>query len=411
MKNKLWIVFVLIMMGPLLWADQFVVRDIKIEGLLRASPAIIYAAMPIQKGDRINDDDIIDATHAIFETGDFDDIKLLRKGSTLIVSVKERPIVRSVSVEGNKLIKTDALLQGMSKNGLVKNEIFKRSTLELIKLSLKRQYVAQGRNDANVEVEVENLTNNQVAIYVIIDEGHSASIKQINITGNETFSDEELLDFFSLKTEAWYRFFSSSDKYAKEKLRGDLEKLESFYHDQGYLRFEIESVQVSLSPSKRDVYITINVNEGAIYKVGKVNIIGSETVSFDLIRIFILPRTGETFSQGKIIATEQLLKNNLGNYSYAKAMVSSRTHEKPNNIVDIDFMVDPGRQYYVRQINFVGNKKTHDAVLRRELRQMESAAIKTGLINQSKLRLQRLPYLKVLRQKLLLLMALLIYWI
>jgi outer membrane protein insertion porin family len=376
-------------------ADEFTVSDIRVEGLQRISAGTVFAAMPINVGDRMSDEVRGTAIRSLFKTGNFDDITISREGNILVVTVQERPSISEIKIDGNKAIKTDALLEGLQKQGLAEGQVFKRSTLESMRQELARQYVSQGRYDANIQTEVVAQPRNRVSVRINVDEGNTAKIKDIAIIGNTKFDDETLRDLFELKTTGLWSWISSDDKYAKEKLKGDLEKLNSYYLDRGYTKFRVSSTQVSTTPDRKAVYIAVNVEEGDEYKVGKVDLSGDIILPEDELRKFILVKDGQTFSQALVTNSEQLLTKRLGNegYNFAKVKGVPETDDA-GKTVDIKFFVDPGKRTYVHRINFAGNGRTADEVLRREMRQMEGAPASSDKIEQSRVRLERLGYFK-----------------
>ncbi|MCX2778800.1 outer membrane protein assembly factor BamA [Microbulbifer thermotolerans] len=376
-------------------AQSFVVNDIRVEGLQRVSAGTVFAALPVRVGDQIESLDIQSATRALFRTGYFQDIQIGRENGVLVITVRERPAISKIEITGNKAIKTEDLLKGMEENGLAEGQIFKRATLEGLAQELQRQYVAQGRYGASVKTEVKELPRNQVELKVIVDEGAVAAIKHINIVGNTAFSDEELAEIFELQTTGWLSWLRSDDKYSREKLTGDLERLESYYLDRGYLEFKIDSTQVSLSPDKRSVFITINVTEGDIYKVSEVELAGDPVVPEEEIRRLLLVREGQTFSQVLMTTTSDYITKRLGNEGYTFAEVNGIPEpNEEDKTVKVTFFIDPGKRAYVRRINFRGNTRTADEVLRREMRQMEAASASSARIEQSKVRLERLGFFK-----------------
>lgn len=381
--------------NPLFAADDFTVSDIRVEGLQRISAGTVFAAMPVNVGDKMTDDAMANTIRSLFRTGNFDDIKLGREGSILVVSVQERPSISEIKIDGNKAIKSDALLDGLKKQGLAEGQVFKRSTLESMRQELQRQYVAQGRYDANIQTEVVAQPRNRVSVRINVDEGNTAKIKDIAVIGNTKFDDETLRDLFELKTTGLWSWITSDDKYSKEKLKGDLEKLNSYYLDRGYTKFHVTSTQVSTTPDRKAVYIAINVDEGEEYKVGKVDLSGDIILPEDELRKFILIKSGQTFSQALVTNTEQLLTKRLGNegYNFAKVKGVPETDDA-GKIVDLKFFVDPGKRTYVHRINYAGNARTADEVLRREMRQMEGAPASSDKIEQSRVRLERLGYFK-----------------
>ncbi|WP_066965355.1 outer membrane protein assembly factor BamA [Microbulbifer sp. Q7] len=377
------------------YAQSFVVNDIRVEGLQRVSAGSVFAALPVRVGDQIESLEIQSATRALFRTGYFQDIQIGRENGVLVITVRERPAISKIEITGNKAIKTEDLLKGMNDNGLAEGQIFKRATLEGLAQELQRQYVAQGRYGASVKTEVKELPRNQVELKVVVDEGSVAAIKHINIVGNSAFSDDELAEIFELQTTGWLSWLNSDDKYSREKLTGDLERLESYYLDRGYLEFKIDSTQVSLSPDKQSVFITVNISEGDIYKVSEVELAGDPVVSEEEIRRLLLVRKGQTFSQVLMTTTSDYITKRLGNEGYTFAEVNGMPEANDEDkTVKVTFFIDPGKRAYVRRINFRGNTRTSDDVLRREMRQMESASASSARIEQSKVRLERLGYFK-----------------
>ncbi|WP_020413518.1 outer membrane protein assembly factor BamA [Microbulbifer variabilis] len=376
-------------------AQSFVVNDIRVEGLQRVSAGTVFSALPVRVGDEIESVEIQSATRALFRTGYFEDIQIGRENGVLVVTVRERPAISKIEITGNKAISTEDLLKGMHDNGLSEGQIFKRATLEGLAQELERQYVAQGRYGASVKTEVKELPRNQVELRVIVDEGSVAAIKHINVVGNKAFSDEELAEIFELQTTGWLSWLRSDDKYSREKLTGDLERLESYYLDRGYLDFQIDSTQVSLSPDKQSVFITVNVIEGDVYTVSDVELAGDPVVGEEEIKRLLLVREGQTFSQVRMTTTSDYITKRLGNEGYTFAEVNGIPEpNKEEKTVKITFFINPGKRAYVRRISFRGNTRTADEVLRRELRQMESASASSARIEQSKVRLERLGYFK-----------------
>jgi outer membrane protein insertion porin family len=373
--------------------QRFVVSDIRVEGLQRIAAGAVFAAMPIGVGDVASSASIRATARSLFGTGNFDDIRIGRDGNVLVVVVAERPSISEITIEGNKAIPTEALLDGLKGAGLAIGQVFQRSTLEGMQLELQRQYVTQGRYDAAIDTEVIPEPRNRVAINIDVDEGTVASIKHVNVVGNSVFSDDELTELFELKTTGWFSFFTNDDKYSREKLTGDLENLTSFYMDRGYLQFSIDSTQVSVSPSKEEVYITANVTEGDKFTVSEVDLSGDLVLPEADLKRFIFMGPGQTFSQQLVTATEDYLTRRLGNegYNFAKVTGIPELNEE-DNTVSMKFFIDPGKRTYVRRISFKGNTRTADEVLRREMRQMESAPASAAAIEQSRVRLQRLGF-------------------
>ncbi|MGK9065206.1 outer membrane protein assembly factor BamA [Stutzerimonas chloritidismutans] len=376
-------------------AESFTISDIRVNGLQRVSAGSVFGALPLNVGQSADDNRLVDATRALFRTGFFEDIQLGREGDVLVINVVERPSIASIEIDGNKAIKTEDLLSGLQQSGLAEGEIFQRATLEGVRNELQRQYVAQGRYSATIETEVVPQPRNRVALKININEGSVAAIKHINVVGNSVFPEEDLTDLFELKTSNWLSFFRNDDKYAREKLSGDLERLRSYYLDRGYINMDITSTQVSITPDKKDVYITVNIAEGDRYTVSDVKLSGDLKVPEEELQSLLLAKEGQVFSRKVMTTTSELLSRRLGNEGYTFANVNGVP--EPNdedNTVAITFVVDPGKRAYVNRINFRGNTKTEDEVLRREMRQMEGGWASTYLIDQSKTRLERLGFFK-----------------
>ena len=374
---------------------RFVIEDVRLQGLQRVSAGTVFNLIPVSVGDPLDTVAVRSTMRALFRSGYFKDIQLARDGGVLIVTLVERPAIETIELEGNKAIESEALLQGLAEQGLKEGEIFKQVTLERMGLELERQYVAQGRYGASIETDIEDLPRNRVNVKITIEEGKSSGIRHINVVGANLFPQEELLDALELKHPSLLSFYKNDDKYSREKLSGDLESLEAFYKDRGYADFEIESTQVSITPDRQQVYISIAVDEGQIYQVNKVNLVGElGDVKADDLRSLIIVQEGQTFSQALITATEERLTNALGNGGFTFATASGVPTLNDDQTVDVEFFVDSGKRAYVRRIAFTGNAMTQDEVMRRESRQMEGGWASTAQIDLTKLRLERLGYFK-----------------
>jgi outer membrane protein insertion porin family len=376
-------------------AASFTVTDIRLQGLQRVSAGTVFNLLTIDIGDTIDDYGVRQLVRELFRSGYFNNIRMARDEGVLIVTLEERPAIESIEIEGNKAIPTEALLDGLAQQGLQQGEIFKQATLDRVGLELERQYVAQGRYGASIETNVEELPRNRVDISIVVEEGKTSGIRHINIVGVEVFSEQELLDELELKHPNLLSFYKNDDKYSREKLAGDLEKLEAFYKDRGYVQFEISSTQVSITPARDQVYITVNVEEGAKYTVNEVNLVGElrDVRAEDLKRLFLVSE-GQVFSQARVTATEERLTQALGNSGYTFATATGVPRVSDEGTVDVEFIVDAGKRAYVRRISFSGNSITQDEVMRREMRQMEGGWASTAQINLSKVRLERLGYFK-----------------
>lgn len=373
-------------------ADEFVVTDIEVEGLQRVSAGSVFSAFPVDIGESLNELELAEAIRTLFRTGLFTDVEASRDDGVLILNVRERPAISSIEIEGNKAIETDMLTDALNSAGLQEGQVFRRATLERLELEILRSYVGQGRYNARVKATAEDLPRNRVAVRLDINEGDVAAIKHINIIGNDDFSDEELLDLFELQTSSLWASLTNSDKYARERLSGDLETLRSFYLDRGYLDFSVESSQVSISPDKRKVFIALAVNEGPQYTVSEINLRGELIVEEEELRKLIQIEEGDIFSRGQVTNTSELLSRRLGSEGYTFANVNAVPQTGANNTAAITFFVEPGKRAYVRRINFEGNVSTRDEVLRQEMTQMEGGVASTDRIEFSKTRLERLGY-------------------
>lgn len=376
-------------------AQAFVVTDIRVDGLQRVSAGTVFNALPIEVGDDVSAPAIAEAAKALFRTGFFKDVQMGQEGKALVVTVVERPSISEIVIKGNKAIKTGDLKSGLAKAGLAEGEIFQQATLESIRQELERQYVSQGRYSARITTEQEAQPRNRVRLTINIKEGRVATIKHINVVGNSVYPDKELSELFQLKERTWYSFFGSSDKYSREKLSGDLERLRSYYLDRGFINFNITSTQVSISPARDSVFITVNIDEGDKYTISDVKLAGDLIIPEADAKKLLQVKAEQTFSRKVITITEEALARRLGNEGYTFANVTGipkPDHE--NKTVELTFFVDPGRRAYVRRINFAGNTKTDDEVLRREMRQLEGASANTQKIEQSKVRLERLGYFR-----------------
>src|SRR5690554_2553228 len=376
------------------FADEFTVADIEVEGLQRVSAGTVFSAFPVNIGEQMDEAELADAIKSLFRTGLFTDIEASRDAGILILTVRERPSITSIEIEGNKNIETDMLMDALAGAGLQEGQVFRRATLERLELEILRSYIGQGRYNARVKATAEVLPRNRVAIRLDINEGTVAAIQHINLVGNKEFSDEELRDLFELRTTSWWNSLINSDKYARERLSGDLETLRSFYLDRGYLDFNVESSQVSISPDKQKVFIAIALNEGPQYTISEVNLRGNLIVGEEELRKLIPVNEGDVFSRAKMTAISEALSFRLGREGYAFASVNAVPEPGENNTAAVTFFVEPGKRAYVRRINFGGNVSTRDDVLRQEMTQMEGGVASSDRIEFSKTRLERLGFFK-----------------
>jgi len=373
-------------------ADEFTVADIEVEGLQRVSAGSVFSAFPVNIGERMDETRLAEAIKDLFRTGLFTDIQASRDEGVLILSVRERPSISSIEIEGNKNIETEMLMDALAGAGLEEGQVFRRATLEKLELEILRSYIAQGRYNARVKATAEELPRNRVAIRLDINEGSVAAIQHINIVGNEDFSDEELIGLFELRTSSWWNSLTNKDKYARERLSGDLESLRSFYLDRGYLDFSVESSQVSISPDKQEVFIAIAVKEGPQYTISDIRLRGDLIVGEEELRKFIPVKEGDVFSRAQMTAISEALSFRLGREGYAFANVNAVPEPGEDNTAAVTFFVEPGKRAYVRRVNFDGNVSTKDEVLRQEMTQMEGGVASSDRIEFSKTRLERLGF-------------------
>jgi outer membrane protein insertion porin family len=378
------------------WAQaNFVVRDMRVEGLQRISEGTVYNYLPIAIGDTLDRARLDEALRAIYGTGLFHDVEFRRSGNTLVIAVRERPSIKSFTISGNEDIETEELEESLRGVGLATGKTFNRSVLENVRQLLTEQYFSQGKYSVIVDTDVQEEEDNTVSIAINISEGERARIRQINIVGNSAFDDEEILEEFQLKTPNWLSFYKQDDRYAREALLGDLESLRSFYMDRGYAAFEVTSTQVAISPDRQSIFITINVDEGEPFIIRDIKLAGDLVVPEQQLKALILAKPGQTFSLRLLTQTADLISYRLGEEGYAFARIEPVPDiDKENNEVSVTFYVDPGKRAYVRQISFLGVESIQDQVLRREMRQMEGAFLSNRAVERSEQRIRRLPFIE-----------------
>lgn len=382
--------------------SDFLAADIRIDGLERISLASVFRVLPIQPGDRINMSKLQLAARQLFATNQFDDVQFRRDGDILYLLLEERPWIETIEITGNQAVSEDNLLEGLKSAGLSEGEVYRRATAEAVLRELLRQYVSQGRYTANIDVESDPRPQNKVKVRISIDEGKPSKIRRINIIGNKAFTDNELLDRFQLNTGGYFSFLSSANKYSREKLSGDLEALRSFYLNQGYATFRLDSVSVSLDESRGGVYISLVVHEGPIYRVDEITFSGNTPLKKESLESLLIISKGQTYSQRRILALEDIVTRRLNNLGYVFAKVGvvpdfpedQEGQEDQGGMVKLTVYIDSGKRTYVRRITFVGQEQTLDEVLRREMRQAEGAVASAQLLERSRLRLERSGYLR-----------------
>ena len=382
-----------LLVSQAIMAVSFTIEDIHIEGLQRLTSSQAFAQLPLKVGDAVDERSLAYATRSMFKSGYFQDIHLEQEGNLLLVIVQERPAIGFIGLEGNKMLKTEQLRAALESAGLKEGEIFKHATLAQIELELERQYNRQGRYAVLVESVVSDLGENRVSIDVKVNEGVTASISHINIIGNDSYTDGQLVDLMSLQMPGFWTLFTKDAQYSREKLTADLENIRSYYLNKGHVLFNVESTQVSISADKTEVFITINVAEGAQFKIGKLSIAGQYEVEEAEIWALINSSSGQVFSRESLVNAAAGVRQLFGDNGFAFAEVQPvPLVNEAEKTVDVQYQIRSGKRTYVRRINFRGNTRTSDDVLRREMRQMEGAVALMPDITTSRLRLQRLGF-------------------
>jgi outer membrane protein insertion porin family len=376
------------------WAiESFVVKDIKVEGIQRTEAGTIFSYLPIKVNDTVTDESATAAIKALYATGFFSDVRLEKEGNVLVVVVQERPAIAQIDINGSKELSKDSLKDGLKQIGLAEAKIYDKSALDKAEKEIKRQYVSRGYYSADVTITVTPLERNRVSLTVNITEGAVAKIRDINIIGAKAFKEKDLLSLFELRTPGWFTWISSNDQYSKQKLTADLETLRSFYLNRGYLEFTVDSTQVQITPDKHDIYITINISEGPIYKVADIKLAGELLVPEAELMKLITVKPGDTFSREKIVDSQKKISDRLSNDGYSFANVNAVPEiNRENQTAAFTFFIDPGRRVYVRRINISGNNRTRDEVIRREMRQFEGGWYSGEKIQRSKQRLDRTSF-------------------
>ena len=392
----LFFLIILLSTAPGLAAAQsFIVSDIRIEGLEKIPEGTLLNYLPVIQGDPLDDKQVVFAIKELFKTGFFADVQLFRDGDVLVVRVKERPSITDITFDGNSDIDDETLEEALQGVGLARGRIFNRSLLEKLTQELESVYFSQGKYNVRIETKVEDLGQNRVSIDIKISEGIKSLIKQIDIIGNEVFDDERLLGEIQLGIPSAWAIFSNADEYSKPKLQADLETIRSYYLDRGYIKFNVDSTQVSITPDKKDIYVTINVSEGEKYTVGEVLLTGNMVINRNVLETLISTVPGETFSRKLMTQSQKALEDRVGvtGYAFAKVSVLPEINEQDQTI-NLTYNLDPGRKVYVRRITFFGNFKTRDVVLRREMRLMEGSVMASDKLERSKIRIQRLSFVE-----------------
>ena len=379
--------------APVLAFEPFAVKDIRVEGIQRTEAGTVFGYLPVKVGETLTDEKAAQAIKSLFATGFFKDVRIEVEKDVMVVVVQERPAISTINFVGLKEFDKDVIVKALKETGIAEGRIFDRALLEKAEQELKRQYLTRGKYAANITTTVTPLERNRVGINFNIEEGSAAKIKQINIVGAKAFKEKELLSQFELTTPGLMTWYSKNDQYSRQKLSADLEKLKSFYMNQGYLEFAVDSTQVSISPDKQDVYITANVTEGERYQVSSVKLAGDFSMSEDELKKLVTIKPGDVFSREKLNDTTKAISDRLGKEGYAFANVNAAPEiDKEKRQVAFTVFVDPGKRVYVRRLNVTGNTKTRDEVIRREMRQMEGGWYDAEKVTASKQRVDRLGY-------------------
>ena len=374
-------------------AEPFTASDIRVDGLQRISSGTVFTYLPVERGDTVDSAKVGEAIRALYRTGFFEDVQVDRQGNILVVTVKERPAINKLTVTGNKDIKSEELLKGLSDIGLSEGGTFDRLSLDRVTQELTRQYNNRGKYNVEITPTVSPLDRNRVDVAIAIKEGKAAKIQHVNIVGTEKFATEDILENWESREHNWLSWYRRDDQYSKEKLSGDLEKLNSWYLDRGYVDFSVDSTQVSISPDKRNMYLTAGITEGEQYKISDIKVTGDTVLPQEEVEKLVIPKPGDTFSRALLEFSSDAITNTLSNIGYAFAKVNPiPTTDREKRTVAINLQVVPGPRVAVRRILFKGNTRTSDEVLRREMRQFENSWYSQAAIDRSKIRLQRLGY-------------------
>ena len=384
---------VLFFARPAVALDPFVVKDIRVEGIQRIEAGTVFSYLPVKVGETLTEAKASEAIRALFATGFFKDVSLEAQGDVLIVVVQERPSIAQIEFTGMKEFEKDAVLKALRQTGLTEGRIFDRGLLDRAEQELKRQYLSRGMYAVSITTTITPLERNRAAINFNVEEGDIAKIRQISIIGAKAFSEKDLLKIISLRTPGWFTWYSKLDQYSRQRLSADLEMLRSHYLDRGYLEFSIDSTQVSISPDRKDIYITISVTEGPVYKVKDIRLGGEIMIPEEELRKLIKVAPGDVFSRARLTESTKLMSDRLGDEGYAFANVNAvPQQDKEKREVSFTFFIDPGRRVYVRRINVTGNNRTRDEVIRREMRQFEGGWYSGSKINTSRQRIDKLGY-------------------
>ena len=392
--NRLTLAFAAVFAMQSAFAEApFVVKDIRVEGIQRTEAGTVFSYLPVKVGDVMTDEKTAAAIKALYATGFFKDVRLEARDGVVIITVEERPSIAKITFNGIKEFPEEDLKTGLKQTGLAEGRVLDRALLDKAEQELQRQYFNRGKYAVEIKSTLTPLERNRVAVQFDVVEGDSAKIQQINIVGNQAFKEKELLKQFSSTTPGWLTWYTKNDQYSKSRLGGDIESLRSFYLNRGYLEFNVDSTQVSISPDKQGIYITVNITEGPQYRVSDVKLAGQMLVPEAELQQLVTIKAGEVFVRDRLTETTKKIGDRLGNDGYAFANVNAVPElDKEKSTVAFTLFVDPGRRVYVNRVNVAGNTKTRDEVVRREIRQMEGAYYDAQKINRSRERLNRLGF-------------------
>ncbi|HJW46707.1 MAG TPA: outer membrane protein assembly factor BamA, partial [Lysobacter sp.] len=373
--------------------DAFTVTDIRVDGLQRISAGTVFTYLPIERGDTVDSTKAAAAIRALYRTGFFEDVRLDRQGSILVVTVQERPAINKLEITGNKDIKTEDLMQGLKENGMAEGDTFDRLVLDKMSQELTRQYQNRGKYNAEITPTISRLDRNRVDVKIAIKEGKAARIQHINLVGNEKFEDKDIVDTWESAEHNWLSWYRRDDQYSREKLSGDLEKLNNYYLDRGYVDFNVDSTQVSISADRQDMFISAGISEGDQYKVSSVTVSGDTVLPKEQVEKMVVVKEGQIFSRRLLEISSDAIVATLGNVGYAFAQVNPIPDiDRDAKTVGINMQVVPGPRVNVRNVVFKGNARTSDEVMRREMRQFEGSWYSQAAVDRSKIRLQGLGY-------------------
>ena len=381
--------------GHALAVQPFTVKDIRVEGIQRTEAGTVFSYLPVRVGETFSDEKSIAAIKALYATGFFKDVRLEVDGDVLVVLVEERPAIATVEFTGTKEFEKDVLVKALKEIGVGEAKIFDKASVDRAEQELKRQYLSHGLYGVKITTTVTPIERNRVNVVFAVDEGDVARIKQINIVGNKAFTDKELREQLALNTGGWFSWYTKADQYSKTKLTGDIESLKSFYLDRGYIEMQVDSTQVSITPDKKDIYLTINITEGEKYKIAGTKFEGEMFGREEELKALNLMREGEIYSGARLTATNKRIQDRLATFGYAFANVNANPEiNRDKHEVGFTFFIDPGKRVYVRHMNIAGNTTTRDEVIRREFRQFEGSWYDANKIKMSRDRVDRLGYFK-----------------